>query len=161
MVSGKVGPFQIWGNETKGVGVDKNIETFDTIYNMNIFKRIFILAVFLFTPSVSFAGTHSLDSYAGAVSILMFYSLASAVALGVVTSIIVIVNGRRMKGGIFGGALKYLGVGMLIVLAGTVVSFFPTLVAEPLRNIIPSVLSTIGYVVMAIAASKILKVTKA
>jgi len=128
-------------------------------YNIDMIKNLFIF-ISLFFPSILLAGSHSIIDYSEPVLILTFYSVISAVALGIVTSVIVIINGRRMKGGVFGGALKYLGVGMLVVLAGTVVSLFPSFIPPYLQGVLPSILSTIGYVIMAIAASKILKVTR-
>lgn len=111
-------------------------------------------------PAVLFAqGTIDVD-YSGVISILMIYSLISAVVLGIVTSIVVIINGRRMKGGIVGGALNYLGIGMFIVLVGSVSVFFPAYIPAYFQGVLPNILNTIGYVVMAIAASKLLNATK-
>ena len=123
-------------------------------------KRFFLLFS-LFFPGVLFAAGDSFTAdYSDTVLILTFYSVISAVALGAVTSIIIIINGRRMRGGVFGGALKYLGVGMLIVLAGTVVSFFPMITPQYLQGALPSILNTIGYIIMAFAANNILKATR-
>lgn len=125
-----------------------------------MFKRLLFLTALLL-PGVAFAGSHSdVSYYSGPILILTFYSVVSAVTLGIITSVIVIINGRRMKGGVFGSALKYLGIGMFIVLMGTVVSFSPALVPQYLQGTLPSILNTIGYVIMAIAANNILKITK-
>lgn len=122
-------------------------------------KRLFIL-ISLFLPSLLFAESNVSADYSDPAFILTFYSVTSAVALGIVTSIIVIINGRRMKGGIFGSALVFLGIGMLIVLAGTVTSLPFSFVPQYTQGVLSSILSTIGYVTMAIAASRILKVTR-
>lgn len=119
-----------------------------------------IVFVSIFAPSVLFAQSQVSVDYAGPVTILTLYSLISAVALGIVTSIIVLINGRRMRGGVFGGALTSLGVGMFIILTGTVVSIFPSIVPNGIQGVFPNILNTIGYVIMAIAASRLLKVTK-
>lgn len=119
-----------------------------------------IIFVSIFTPSVLFAQTQVTIDYAGPISILMSYSLVSAIALGVVTSIIVLINGRRMKGGVFGGVLTLLGIGMFIVLAGTISFLFPSIVPNSMQGVFPNMLNTFGYVIMAIAASRLLKVTK-
>lgn len=121
-------------------------------------KQATILTGILF-PGILFAQSQIPIDYAGPISILTFYSLISAVALGVVTSIIVLINGRRMKGGILGGALTSLGIGMFIVLAGTITYLFPSLVPGGMQGVFPNILNTVGYVVMAIAASRLLKVT--
>jgi len=119
-----------------------------------------IVFVSIFAPSVLLAQSQVSVDYAGPVTILTLYSLISAVALGVVTSIIVLINGRRMRGGVFGGALTSLGVGMFIILTGTIVSLFPSIVPNGVQGVFPNILNTIGYVIMAIAASRLLKVTK-
>jgi len=123
-------------------------------------KRLFFLTS-LFLPTTLFAfGDVVQADYTGPVLILTFYSVASAVALGIVTSVVIIINGRRMKGGVFGSALKYLGVGMLIVILGTISSFHFSFIPTYLQGVLPSVLNTIGYIIMAVAANNILKVTK-
>jgi len=122
-------------------------------------KRFFVFATLLF-PVVSSAANDSIVDYSEPILILTFYSVVSAVALGIITSIVIIVNGRRMRGGVFGGALIYLGIGMLIVLTGTIASFSPSSLPSSMQGVLPSILNTIGYVTMAFAANKILSVTK-
>lgn len=116
-----------------------------------------LLAFLLFAPSVSFA--QQID-YSDTISILTIYSLTSAVLVGVITSVIVLVNGRRMKGGIFGSTLTYFGVGMLIVLVGSVFMINTSLFPDYMMHSLPSIVNTIGYVVIAIAGNKLLHVTK-
>lgn len=123
-------------------------------------ERLFFL-ISLFLPTAIFASENIVPAdYSEPVLILTFYSVASAVALGIVTSVIIIINGRRMKGGVFGGALKYLGIGMLIVILGTISSFPLSFIPQYLQGVLPSILNTIGYIIMAVAANSILKVTK-
>lgn len=117
---------------------------------------VFIISLFL-TPVVSFA--QEVD-YSETTSILMMYSLGSAVVIGIITSIIVLINGRRMKGGIFGSTLTYFGVGMFIVLLGSVLMVFPSIIPDYMENSLPSILNTVGYVIIAVAANKLLNATK-
>lgn len=124
-----------------------------------MFRKIIIIAV-MALPGILYAQEELPVDYSEPISILTWYSLASAIALGVVTSVVVIINGRRMKGGVFGGALYYLGIGMFIVLVGTISSFFPSIAPEYLEGTLPNLLNTIGYVIMAIAASRLLRATR-
>jgi len=121
-------------------------------------KKIMIIATLVF-PGLLFAQQAQID-YSEPISILAAYSLASAVVLGIVTSIVVLVNGRRMRGGIFGRALNYLGVGMLIVLVGTITPLFSSITPTSLEGALPSILNTVGYVIMAFAATKLLRATR-
>ncbi|GMQ95004.1 MAG: hypothetical protein BMS9Abin13_114 [Patescibacteria group bacterium] len=119
-----------------------------------MFKISIIISLLL--PSVSFAQ----DAYSGATLILSSYSFISAIAVGILTSIMVLINARKMKGGIFGSVLYYIGVGMLFVIGGFAASFlsleFPVYVTNMLRDI----LFIAGYVIMAIGAGKLFHITR-
>ena len=86
--------------------------------------------------------------------ILQTYALGSALVVALVTSIVVFRNARKMKGGVFGKVLNYFGFGMVVVLIGHIVDAHPSLV--PVENVstIDNTLFIIGYILMAIAATK-------
>lgn len=111
----------------------------------------------LLLPSVLFAQTTP-ASYSNAYSILNMYSFISVVAIGVITSTIVLINAKKMGGGVFGDALGYFGIGMLVVLAGIVVSLGIAIFSKQSMGILGNIFYIIGYVLMAIAADKIRKV---
>jgi len=94
--------------------------------------------------------------------ILSSYSLASALIVGIATSVLVAINARKMKGGIFGQVLEYFSVGMFIVLLGFVAGEFSfgILSNSVIAGAIHDVLYIIGYVIMAIAAQKLLTAIK-
>jgi uncharacterized membrane protein YagU involved in acid resistance len=117
-----------------------------------------ILIIFsLFLPSMLFA--QQVD-YTAPSLILSYYSMFSAIAVGVITSVMVFINGRRMHGGVFGNALIYFSVGMIIVLVGFLFPLLSVKTTGSFAEIFGNILYIIGYIAMAFAADKILKVTK-
>lgn len=106
---------------------------------------------FLFTQQVD---------YSTPISILSTYTILSAIAVGIITSAIVLINARRMKGGVFGSAMNYFGVGMIIVLTGFSITFLNLPFSDYLTQTVNDTLYITGYVSMAIAASKIFNATK-
>ncbi len=88
-------------------------------------------------------------------------SLWSTIIIMVVTSAMVWIGGRQMRGGVFGTVLTYFSAGMVLVVLGFVSGL-------PLTEKIPSLylklthdsLYLVGYILMGIAASKLLKAIK-
>ena len=111
----------------------------------------------LFLPGVLFAQGVYVD-YSNTYSILNMYSFLSVILIGAITSIIVLVNAKKMSGGIFGDALGYFGVGMLVMLAGITVSLGVAFFSEETIGIVGNLFYIIGYILMAIAADKIRKI---
>jgi len=108
-------------------------------------------------PVVSMAQGQYVD-YSGAYSILNMYSFASVLLVGAITSIIVLINAKKMSGGIFGDALGYFGVGMLVMLAGITVSLGVAIFSKETIGIVGNLFYIIGYILMAIAADKIRRI---
>jgi len=88
---------------------------------------------------------------------LQAYTLASAMVIAIVATIVVFRNSQKMRGGIFSVVLRYFGAGMVAILfsfiAGSQFSFFSFDNADMISNI----LFIIGYVFMAMAAVKMHK----
>ncbi len=108
----------------------------------------------LLLPGVLFAQESYVD-YSNTYSILNMYSFLSVIVIGAITSIIVLMNAKKMSGGIFGEALGYFGVGMLVMLAGITVSLGFALFSEQSLGVVGNMFYIIGYVLMAVAADKI------
>lgn len=111
----------------------------------------------LFLPSVLFAQGVYVD-YSNTYSILNMYSFLSVILIGAITSVIVLRNAKKMSGGIFGDALGYFGVGMLVMLAGITVSLGVAFFSKETIGIIGNLFYIIGYILMAVAADKIRKI---
>ncbi len=108
-------------------------------------------------PSILFAEESS-SGYSNAYFILNAYSFLSVLIIGIITSVIVLVNAKKMSGGIFGDALGYFGIGMLVMLAGIVVSLSVSMSAGQSIGVVGNMFYIIGYILMAIAADKIRKI---
>jgi hypothetical protein len=93
--------------------------------------------------------------------ILEMISLWATLIVAFATSAMVWNGGRKMHGGVFGSVLTYFSIGMTLVFLGfaTEVPWFQVIDHLYLKLIHDS-LYVIGYVMMGIAASKLLKVIK-
>ncbi len=98
----------------------------------------------------------------GTLVILNSYSLISAILIAIVTSILVAVNARKMKGGVFGTVLNYFSVGMFLVLAGFIAGSVPFWSSDygGMIKVFHDVFYIIGYILMAVAAHKMFRVIK-
>ncbi len=121
--------------------------------------KIIMVTISLFMPSVLFAEVSS-SGYSNAYFILNMYSFLSVLIIGIITSVIVLINARKMSGGIFGDALGYFGVGMLVMLAGIVVSLGVAMFSGQSIGVVGNMFYIIGYILMAVAADKIRKITQ-
>ncbi len=136
-----------------------------------IMKHIGIYAgviAILVMPAVVFAEVK--DQY-GAVQALIeiedssklleMISLWSTLIVAFATSAMVWVGGRHMHGGVFGSVLTFFSIGMTLVFLGfaTEVPWFQNIDHLYLKMIHDS-LYIVGYVLMGVAASKLLKVIK-
>lgn len=119
-------------------------------------------------PSLVFAGTNSFGDTVQALvviednsSLLENLSLWSTLIIAFVTSAMVWIGGRKMHGGVLGGVLTLFSVGMTLIFLGFVTQ------VPWLQNLNPlylkmthDTLYIIGYILMGLAASRLLKVIK-
>lgn len=92
---------------------------------------------------------------------LEMISLASTLIISFATSMMVWVGGRKMHGGVFGKVLAHFSSGMFLVFAGIVIETpwlqnFDNLYLKMTHDS----LFIVGFVMMGLAASKLLKVIK-
>ncbi len=118
-------------------------------------------------PAVTFAGG-GLDGTLQALiaiednsKMLEMISLWATLIVAFATSMMVWVGGRHMHGGVFGKVLTFFSIGMTLIFLGiaTEVPWFQGYNQLYLKMIHDS-LYIIGYVLMGVAASKLLKVIK-
>ncbi|MBI5400619.1 MAG: hypothetical protein HZB12_00670 [Candidatus Yonathbacteria bacterium] len=124
-------------------------------------KHFAIISLFLF-PALVFAGTlDTLIQIEDNSKLLEMVSLWSTLIVAFVTSAMVWVGGRQMHGGVFGRVLTFFSIGMTLIFLGfaTEVPWFQSFNHLYLKMIHDS-LYIIGYVLMGVAASKLLKVIK-
>ena len=125
-------------------------------------KYVAILSLVFFPAMASSAGVADIlvqiEDNSG-----LFASLSvwSTIIVMFVTSAMVWIGGRQMHGGVFGTVLTYFSIGMTLIVFGFVSGL-------PLTENVPSLylklthdsLYIVGYVLMGIAASKLLKAIK-
>lgn len=133
----------------------------------HIGKYAGVLAM-LAVPAVTFAQTAGLDGTLQKLitiednsKMLEMISLWSTLIIAFVTSAMVWIGGRKMHGGVFGSVLTFFSLGMTLVFLGfaTEVPWFEKIDHLYLKMIHDSLYIT-GYILMGIAASKLLKVIK-
>lgn len=132
----------------------------------HIGKYAGVLAI-LAVPAITFAegglnGTlQTLITIEDNSKMLEMISLWATLIVAFATSMMVWVGGRHMHGGVFGSVLTFFSIGMTLIFLGfaTEVPWFEKFDRLYLKMIHDS-LYIIGYVLMGIAASKLLKVIK-
>lgn len=88
-------------------------------------------------------------------------SLWSTIIIAFVTSAMVWVGGRSMRGGVFGRVLTYFSIGMTLVFFGFVTEAPWASGISPLYlSLVHSSLYILGYIFMGVAANKLLKTIK-
>ncbi len=135
---------------------------------MKHFEKISVALAILFVPAVIFAQGYTGDTlqklatFEDSSGLLESLSLWATLIVAFVTTAMVWVGGRQMHGGVFGKVLTYFSVGMALVLLGFVTEVPQVQEILPALYIkfIHSSLYIIGYILMGIAASNLLKVIK-
>lgn len=121
---------------------------------------LFIGAVFI--PFVAFAGmADTLVQFVNYEGVFESISLWSTIVIAFTTSIMVWTLGRKMHGGVLGKVLVYFSIGMTLIFFGfaTEVPWFQNLPHIYLKLAHDS-LYIVGYILMGIAATKLLNVIK-
>jgi len=124
-------------------------------------KYIAFISFILF-PALAFADTvESLTTFEDNSGLLASLSIASTLIVAFVTIAMIWISARQMNGGFFGIVLYYFAAGMSFVFLSfaTELPWFHTFNLLFLE-MIHSSLFIIGYILMGIAASKLLKVIK-
>lgn len=110
---------------------------------------------------ISFGATQSAlasDSYIQAETVLTNYVFWSAVLVGALAVFMVFANAHKMKGGLFGTVLSLFGTGMLIVLVSYMLGSEALQLIGKMQHV-SDVLLILGFVTMALAASRLSSIT--
>jgi len=124
--------------------------------------KYLVLLSFALLPTLAFAQVDDtlagLDNYSELFSSL---SLWSTLIVAFVTSMMVLIGGRQMHGGVFGSVLNYFSAGMVLIFLGFVTEV-PWLqsIPELYLKLTHDSLYIVGYVLMGVAASKLLETIK-
>ena len=88
-------------------------------------------------------------------SILDVYIFWSTIVLALVAIGMVFSNAAKMKGGAFATVLNLFGSGMVVTFLGYLTMLFPALLPAFFGGLLSDILFIVGYVLMAIAASRL------
>ncbi len=125
-------------------------------------KYLAVLSFFLLPAVVLSAGVaDTLVQIEDNSGLFTSLSLWSTIIIMFATSAMVWIGGRQMKGGVFGTVLTYFSVGMMLVVLGFVSGLS---LADNTPNLYLKLthdsLYIVGYILMGISASKLLKAIK-
>lgn len=97
------------------------------------------------------------DGFAYASMFAGDFSLLLSIVIGLIATFLVFRSAKKLRGGLFGIVLNYIGVGMSLVVFGTLSSVVGQWSGEFWLNILSTVLFAVGYIFMVISANKLLK----
>lgn len=117
-------------------------------------KKILLVAPLLFTPALLFAES---EGYLNTLvsDLAPRLSLWSAIIVAFAASVMVFVNARSMKGGVFGTVLNYFAIGMVFILGSFVVVSLNIFDSPGFAKTANNILFILGYIIMALAANKL------
>jgi hypothetical protein len=96
------------------------------------------------------------DGYAYASIFAGSFSLMLSIVIGIIANFIVFRAAKKLGGGLFGSVLNYIGIGMTLVILGTIAT-----IVDPwytgFFNIVSTVCFALGYIFTVIGANKLLK----
>ncbi len=89
-------------------------------------------------------------------------SLWATIIIAFATSVMVWRGGRQMHGGVFGSVLTYFSIGMTLIFLGYVASapFAENVLSSLYLKLAHDSFFIVGYILMGLAASKLLKAIK-
>jgi len=85
------------------------------------------------------------------------FSLLLSIVIGMIATFIVFRVARKMGGGLFGLILNYIGVGMILIVCGTIATIIDQWFVGFWFSIVSIACFAIGYIFMVIGANKLLK----
>lgn len=112
-------------------------------------------------PAAAFAQVldvpQSNDGYAYASVFAGNFSLLLSIVIGVIATFIVFRAASKLGGGLFGSVLNYVGIGMVFIVLGTIVTVASPWFTGFLLDITSTACFAFGYIFMVIGANKLFK----
>ena|SRR3989344_9102490 len=98
-----------------------------------------------------------MDTISYASDIVGQLSLWLGIIVGLVACVLVFRASGKMGGGLFGGVLNLFGIGMVMIVAGTLSVIFASWIPEGFVEVTKTVLFSFGYILMVLGANRLLK----
>lgn len=111
----------------------------------------------LATSAQEWGGSLSSDDIAYASIFAGNFSLLLSMVIGIIATFLVFRSAKKLGGGLFGSVLNYIGVGMLLIVLGTIFTVADPWFVDFWVNIIGTTCFALGYIFMVIGANKLLK----
>jgi hypothetical protein len=97
------------------------------------------------------------DGFAYASAFSGNFSLLLSMVIGIIAIFIVFRAAKKLGGGLFGSVLNYVGVGMTLIVLGTIATIVDPWYTGLGFNIVSTVCFAMGYIFMVIGANKLFK----
>ncbi len=129
---------------------------------MNKLKFALLSLSGLVMPLQAFAQDRSAaisnDGFAYATVFTGDFSILLSIVIGIIATYFVFRSAKKMGGGLFGSVLNYIGIGMVLIVLGTISVVLGTwLLLGVWASAINTIFFALGYIFMVIGANKLLK----
>lgn len=122
---------------------------------------IVVGSIGILQPIITLAQTwyvpQSEDNYAYASIFAGNFSLLLSIVIGAIATVIVFRAARKLGGGLFGAVLNYIGIGMMLIVFGTIATVVGPLFTGFWLNLVSTICFAIGYIFTVIGANKLFK----
>lgn len=85
------------------------------------------------------------------------FSFLLSIVVGLIATYFVFKMALKMRGGLFGEVLKYIGFGMSFIIIGSLVMVFEIMFSLMWRQFIYTLFFALGFVMVAIGSNKLVK----
>jgi len=128
---------------------------------MSKLKVFYLSTLGLLAPLTLFAQEWdtvvSNDNYAYASMFAGNFSLLLSIVIGIIATSLVFRAAKKMGGGLFGSVLNYIGIGMVLMVLGTISFVLDTWTNGLWLSIINTICFALGYIFIVVGANKLLK----
>lgn len=125
-------------------------------------KKFFLLSSLIITlPVMALAQGWNTqvpdDGFAYASAFAGSFSLFLSIIIGTIATFIVFRSAKKLGGGLFGSVLNYIGIGVSLIVLGTIAAIVDPWYTGLGFNIVSTVFFATGYIFTVIGANKLLK----
>jgi hypothetical protein len=123
-------------------------------------KKFFLISILsLIGPITASAQSWNIpdDGFAYASAFTGNFSLFLSIVIGIIATFIVFRSAKKLGGGLFGSVLNYIGIGVSLIVLGTIATVVDPWYTGLGFNIVSTIFFATGYIMTVIGANKLLK----
>jgi hypothetical protein len=128
---------------------------------MKKYLSLIIIGAGTILPAIALAQNWNVppsdDGYAYASIFAGNFSLLLSIVIGIIATVIVFRAAKKMGGGLFGSVLNYIGIGMVLIVLGTIATVMDPLFTGYWFSLVSTVCFAVGYIFTVIGANKLFK----